>query len=406
MKDWGMLQAPSASTRIPVQGLSGWGDAAEAAGSGISAAIAGGLALAEKVRQVKTAGELAEFSGRLHRIGAEVQAELGTQDVQDWEYCWQQMGAPRFAAAVEELSPAAREQGRSLAAEFSRRMSVQAWKERELDKLKRARERWQQRVDEAVEAGDAAAAEHWLQEGAGVFVPQEQVQTHGNALRSRACAAGWRAALAENPRKALADYSAAPAEALPQESAAALALQEEVERCRDRERAGLAQHLAASVMEGESLQQQELEQAVQAGLISPQQLQSALAQPGYLPPGELCNWFARVDEVGESGREQDELRLQIATEALPVDARRKLLSRLELAARVAPGDRRSLSHSLQRLYGVGALGCPGDTEALERLAELQQQGLELLNHDGADSAARWLLQVADSGNNWICYNDK
>jgi len=406
MKDWGMLQPPSASPRIPVQGLSGWGDAAEAAGSGISAAIAGGLALAEKVRQVKTAGELAEFSGRLRRIGAEVQAELGTLDVQDWEYSWQQTGAPRFAAAVEELSPAAREQGRSLAAEFSRRMSVQAWKEWELDKLKRARERWQKRVDEAVEAGDADAAEHWLQAGAGVFVPQEQVQTHGNSLRSRACAAGWRTALDANPRKALADYAAAPAEALPQESEAARALREEVEHCRDRERAGLAQQLAASVMAGAPLQQQELTQAVRAGLISRQQLQSALSQPGDLPPGELCNWLARVDEVGETCREQDELRLQIATESLPVEVRRKLLSRLELAARVAPADRRSLSHSLQRLYGAGALGCPGDAEALERLAELQQQGLELLNHDGADSAARWLLHVADSGNNWICHNDK
>ncbi len=406
MKDWGMLQAPSAGVRIPVQGISGWGEAAQAAGSGISAAIAGGMALADKVQQVNTVGELAEFSGHLRRIGAEVQEELGAQDVQDWEYSWQQLCAPRFYAAVEELSPAAREQGRILAAEYSRRMSVQAWKERQLDKVKRARERWQQRVEEAVEAGDASAAERWLQSGAGVFVPLEQVSAQGNILRSRACAAGWRAALAGNPRQAMADYAGARSEALPQEREDARELQQHVEQLRQQERAVFARQLASYVKDGIPYGHRELEQAVQAGLLNRSQMLTALAQEKEWQPEERCNWFFRVDEVGETSGEQDDLRMQIVTAALPDAARRELLARLELAIRVAPGDRRALSRSLQRAYGTGSLGCPGDTEALERLAELQQSGLELLAQQGAEPAAQWLQQVSNSGNNWICFNNK
>ena len=66
-------------------------------------------------------------------------------------------------------------------------------------------------------------------------------------------------------------------------------------------------------------------------------------------------------------------------------------------------DRRTLSRGLWQLYSTGCLGCPGDSMALQRLAELQQTGLPVLAQEGSESAARWLEHVRGGGDRWVCF---
>ncbi len=404
MKEWGMLHAPSPGIQLPVQGVLGWDSAVRELGSGISSVLAGSAASVAEREQVNSVGKLAEFSGRLQEIGAETGAELAEREVQDWDYSWQQLSAPRLAEAVEELPPAAREAGRMLAAAYSHRASVQALRNREVARLQQARSGWQQRVEAAVQAGDSAAAEAWLQSGAGIFVPEGEVEQQRAQVRSRACASGWMSALAAAPLQALADYAAAEPEALPQGEAAAL-LQEEVERSRRSARASYAARLAARVLAGREPEAAEHQAALRAGLLSEAQAAAAGAEPKTLSRGERCVWFRRVDESAADEAALPQLQLDIATAPIPLSERRELLERLELALQVDAADRRTFSRSLWHMYESGQFGCPGDSAALERLSELQRSGLPILARSGSEAVARWLEQIRSGANRWVCFDE-
>ncbi|MBQ2380800.1 MAG: hypothetical protein II295_10485 [Akkermansia sp.] len=405
MKEWGMLSAPGAGVHIPVQGVMGWDSAARSLGSGIASFIEGSTAWAQEKEQVTATGDLADFSRRLQHIGEEIRSELSERDIEDWDYSWQQASAPRLAEAVAELPPAAREAGRELAAAYSRRASVQALRDREVARLGQARTRWQQRVDAAVQAGDADGAEAWLQSGAGVFVPEQEVESTRQQVRSRASVARWRSALAQQPLQALADYDAAAEQSLPAVEDDARTLRNEVERCRSIARSTLAGELMSAVKADTSYEAATLQQAQQAGLLTAEQVASATAEPRRLQPHARCTWMQRVDECPADSSARTNLVLDIATAALPMEERRQLLERLEMAATVAPSDRLALSRCLRQLYDSGALGCPGDAVALQRLADLQLAGLPILAREGSEAAARWAEQQRSNAGQWVCFEN-
>lgn len=403
MKEWGMLRAPSPAVHIPVQGVTGWGEVAESVGRGASALILGSSALAKEKEQVETTGDLAEFSRRLHAIGDETRAQLAERDVQDWDYAWQEVSAPRFAEAVAELPPAAREAGREFAEYYSRRAAVEALRDRELQQLGKARKNWQQRVDAAVQAGDAEQAEHWLQSAAGVFVPQSELEEERTRVRSRACVAGWRASLAERPLQALADWAVASPESLPQEQSAKQKLQAEVELTRQTVRAQLGQELAQLSAQQQPYDDSVLEQAASAGIISRAQLANAQSKAQELTTGELCCWQRRVDEVADDEAARLDLQLDILTAPMLPQERTALMARLNAGAAVPPGDRQALSYTLWDYYSAGYFGCPGDEAALQRLAQLQQAGSAKLAEDGREAAFRWLEGEQGGKERWVCF---
>ncbi len=398
-----MLSAPSPSVHLPVQGVMGWGEVARSTGSGISSVILGSAALMKEKEQVTATGDLAEFSRKLHDISDETRARLAGREVKDWDYSWQQESAPRFAEAVAELPPAARQAGREFAEAYSRRASIQALRDREIEQLGHARRNWQQRVESAVQSGDVEQAERWLQSGGGVFVPESELETERRRVRSRACAVNWRSALANKPVLALADWGAATPDDLPQDPAELRYLKAEVERTRRESAANLALHLAEQVNNQLPYDETELEQAAAAGLISAAQLNDARRQSRELKPAEFCTWLRRVDELSDDPAERLSTKLAILTAPISQAQRAGLLQRMELAGGVAADDRRTLSRSLWQLYSAGYLGCPGDSLALQRLAELQQGGLPVLAHEGSEAAARWVEHVRGGGDRWVCF---
>ena len=308
-----MLSAPSPSVHIPVQGVMGWGEVARSLGSGISSVILGSAALVKEKEQVTATGDLADFSRKLHDISDETRARLAGREISDWDYAWQQESSPRFAEAVAELPPAARQAGREFAESYSRRASIQALRDREIEQLGQARSNWQQRVESAVQAGDAEQAERWLQSGAGVFVPQAELEKQSRAVRSRACAVNWRAALADRPVQALADWAAAAPGARPQDPAELQYLAAEVESARRESAAALATRLTEQVNARLPYDDVELEQATAAGLISKAQLADARRKPRALKTAELCTWLRRVDELGDDPTERISTKLSILT---------------------------------------------------------------------------------------------
>lgn len=403
MKEWGMHRAPATGAAIPVKGVVGWEETVAAVGSGIASVLAGSATLAEQTEQVRNTGELAAFSECLRTIGDETRAELAERDIKDWNYSWQQASSARFAEAVAELPPGARAAGRELAEAYSHRASVLALRERELGKLGTARERWQQRVDAAVQSGDADAADRWVQSGADVFVAPGEMEQKRRQVRSRACAARWQAGLARAPMQTLADFDHATPEQLPSEREAHRRLQGEVERCRRTVRRDWAHTLAARLENEEETEAEEWQAARRAGLLSEQQLADAMASPRTLNTAGRCDWLRRICEVAAPEEERTALMLDIATAPIPLEQRRDLLTRLAQTADVEVQDRRTLSRSLWQLYNSGALGCPGDETALSRLEELLEQGTPLLAREGAESAARWVDYVRNSGNRWVCF---
>lgn len=406
MKEWGMLRAPSPSVQIPVQGVMGWGEVAQSLGGGISAAILGSTELAKEKEQVTATGELAAFSRQLHEIADDVRTRLFGHEAQDWEYAWEQLSAPRFSEAVAQLPPNARRAGRQLAEDFSRRAALQAFRDREMQQLDKARDNWQQRVESAVQAGDATMAERWLQSGAGVFLPQEQLEQERRSVRSRAGASLWMRGLEESPMKMLAELAGASEDSLPQEKEDMRRLQSAVQRSRKVARAELVQRMEAQLAAGEDYDEAELELAGRAELLSERQLADARRSPRSLTQNELCVWNRRVDEAPADSPERESLQLDILTAPIPLSQRRKLLKRFALCGSVPEEDRLSLSRGLWQMYSNGQFGCPGDVMALQRLEQLQSVGLPLLAESGTEAAANWMEQVNSGGIHWVCFSEK
>ena len=401
IKEWGMLQGAQSPVRIPVENLHGWVDATQRLGRGIVSSILGTQQLLQDEEKVTAEGELAAFSEQLHRIGTETAAELAEQAPEDWDYAWQKASAPRLAAAVAALPPPARKAGQELAEAYNAQASLRAQRDSKIRSIEQARQHWQQRIDHAVEAGDATRAEQWLQSGEGIFVPSTELEQRKTQAKSQACVARWRRGLAAEPIKALADYYTATAEQLPTEEDDRRVLDEEVTRLA----AGARKDLAQDILAGKYPRPRELHPTIAAGILSPAEYEQACTAPQVLHTAEQIEWMRRIDECDDSPTAQTDLLMAIATAPMEPQTRNRMHARARLAAQVAPDDRRVFSRQLLHLFSEGGFGCPRDREAQQRLCTLQQTGLAVLAEQGTEASAEWLRGVSAHCNAWVCYSD-
>ncbi len=401
MKEWGMQQAPAAPARIPVENLHGWVESTEKLGRGVVSAVLGTQRILQAEEQITAGGELAAFSEQLHRIGDETAAELAEQQVEDWDYAWAQTGSPRFAEAVAALPPHARAAGAELAEAYSAQASLRALRDRKVTSIRQARQHWQQRVDDAVQAGDAQRAEQWLQSGAGVFVPPGEMQQRKQQVESKACVARWVGALQADPVQTLSDFYAATQTDLPAQETDRAGLAEQMQQQHARERRALAQSFAG----GNRPAQPELERAVSAGILYPQEAETAAVPPRELSVSEHIDWLRRLDESADDETTQTDLLMAVGVAPMAADTRRRLVERMQMNARVAVEDRRAFSRRLLQLYADGGFGCPQDAEAQQRLRDLQLAGMPVLAQQGSEAAAEWLQALPTHGNAWVCFSD-
>ncbi|MBR1997851.1 MAG: hypothetical protein IJ993_05510 [Akkermansia sp.] len=401
IKEWGMQHAPSSTVRIPVEGLHGWVDATERLGSGMVHAVLGADQLLQAEKQITAGGELAAFSEQLHRIGNETAAELADKTPQDWDYAWQAASTPRIAEAVAALPPEARPAAQELAEAFNAQASLRAQRDQKVQAIEQARRHWQQRVDEAVETGDAQRAEQWLQSGAGIFVPQQELEQRKQQAGSNACKMRWLKAVQADATQALADYLAATPEQLPETKEDNTALAEHMQQQRQTCRMELAQ----SFLQGKTHPHEELQKALAAGILTQSEYEQACTTPRKLSPAEQIDWMRRMDECSDD--EPEKINLQMALGTAPMDAqtRRHMLTRARLAEKIPTEDRRALSRRLLHLYATGGFGCPQDAEAQQRLCSLQRAGLPLLAEQGSEAAAEWLQSISAPCDAWVCFSD-
>lgn len=396
-----MLRAPQSAVRLPVEGMTGWGDIAGQLGSSMASVLGTAAEFAGMRERVQAGGELAAFSEKLHKIGAEVARELDEQEVDDWEYSWNAAADGRLQEAVDSLPWSARKAGAELAAAYSERASLQARRKRDLQKVNHAREQWQLRVKQAVQAGDAERAAAWLDSGAGIFVPYEQLEEQKRLSADKACLAKWQKALNASPMQALVAYAAAEKEDLPSREEDRSELREFARLQRVELRKRWAQALAS----GESVADDEWTNAVAAGVLSQTEAESARGIPQSLSTASLCEWKQRIGESTTDDATITELLMQMGTTPMTIENRKTLMDYVRLSSRVQEDDRRTLMRCLGDLYSNGFFGCPSDSFAQERLLTLQTSGLNLLNDNGAQAAADWLQSLQESGDTWITLSD-
>lgn len=403
MNEWGVQRAPSGVVQVPLQGLMGWESAAREIGEGVSDVLLGSAKMAEEREKVTRTGELAAFSERLRTIADETRAELSDQQVGDWDYAWRAAYAPRLAEAVAELPPSARQAGRRLAELHSAQASVEALRDRELSRIGKARQQWQRRVDEAVEAGDEERATRWLRSGQDVFVPTGKMEEQQQAVSSRAAFSRWKAGLESSPLQTLAGLREAAEEGLPSRKEERTLLRREEERAQKRARRAFLERLTSGLEDDDWPDDDEWTLACRAGVISEEQKKSALAEPQALSLRERCDWQRRIDESADDEESLTALQLDVLTSALPRRERRTLMARAKLAAGVTMADRRAMSNQLWNLFSEGCFGCPGDRMALQRLSDLQGAGLPVLAEQGSEASARWVEGLRRSADCWVCF---
>ncbi len=406
MKEWGMLAVPGQPAHVRTQGLYGWDRVGRSVGAGLGAALEGGVDLLE-LDKVSSAGELADFSEQLRSISAEVRDELEEQEVQDWDYAWNAAASPRFAEAVQGLSAASREAGQELARMYSAQASIEARRDRDIRRVSSARGRWEQQVEASVSAGQEEQAARWLEAGRGVFVPEDQMETRRQEVRSRACRARWEKRLQASPLEALSEMAAARRKKealLPTGKAESRRLEQSCTRVRHSLRRELAKSFSARLQADEEIDEETLKLAVKAGVLP--------VAPEYprgerkLSDADRAAWFRWLDCRADHEEDEVEARLCIATAPLPLAERRSLLSRLEKSRGVAAADRRSLCNQLFALYHGGGLGCPSDAEAQRTLLSLLEEGATLLAEQGSSAIPDWLEARRAGTGGWVCYEEE
>ena len=400
-----MLSYPGRGVQVPLQGIATMDEPAARLGRVIEGAAQLGAQLAEQQETVTAAGSLADFAGRLRQIEQEAREEIDMQNVRDWQYAWKQASEPRLAEAVGELPPESREAGRHLAAVYNAQASATAKRDYELGRIGLARHRWQARVDDAVERGDAEEAERWIKAGKSLFVPDGAVEEQQRKVRSQSVLNCWKKAFRTNAAEALAALRREDAR-LPQEEADAECLQQLRDAqfravCRT-----MAEEMGQSVNAGQLPSRELYEKAAAAGVLSPQQAESARKTPEYGWGVSVGNWNRRVDECPEEEGAITRLQLDILAAPLPVAERSGLLRRLQRVREIPAPIRSQLSRGLWNMYLSGSFGCPGDGEALQVLTRLQGMGLEEMtrNRHGAEPE-RWLAAVRPVDDTWICFNN-
>lgn len=393
IREWGMLSYPGRGVQIPLQGIATIDEPATRLSRVIEGAAQLSATLAEQQETVTTAGNLAEFAGRLRSIEDEARAEIDMQNVRDWKYAWKQASESRLAEAINELPPESREAGRHLAAVYNAQASATAKRDYELGRIGLARHRWQARVDEAVERGAADEAEQWIKAGEQLFVPQPEVETRTRAARSRSLLNRWKEAFRQNASDALQELQLESAELPTEEND-----REELQRLSETGFREVCSSLAA-----------EMSTAVEAGQEPSSALYKTAKAVGAIkdagerdePPLPVCDWNRRIDECPENEEAETRLKLDILSAPIPVTERRQLLQRMYRNREVPAAARSDISRRLWNMYQSGRLGLPGDREAQQHLARLQEQALAT-QHPPSEPEL-WIEKVRPKAEAWICY---
>lgn len=401
MKEWGMQAYPRQGVHLPLNALNDWGRTGRALGQGVAAAGQGLAALAPAIEQVARTGRSADAAAMLDEIGRETVEELLDLPVRDWDYSWQQAYAPRVHEMLNEFSGGERDEALRLSELYGEKYSLEGRRSMELERLHQAKSHWRRQVDTAVQSGDADSARQWVEQGRGVFVPESEMPQELEAVQSRSLLSRWQQHLLQDPHTALAEWQS-PTALKPAGQAELSALEKEMQKTRAGLFDQLAVQLGASLEQGDEPDAGQLERAVAAGVLAPEQL-ALLQQPRTaLSVAESCNWFRRIDERAEA----DDARLvvDIALAPLPVEQKQVLLRRLQDTAAVPQQRRSRMSRALWNLYRAGRFGCPGDEEAMRCLGRLQEEALRGMNSWSEKDCERWLETFSRAGeDNWVCF---
>lgn len=402
MKEWGLLAYPRQGVHLPLNALNDWGRTGRALGLGVAEAGQGAAAFTQALEQVTRTGEQADAAALLEEIGRETTAEMLEQPVRDWDYSWQQAYAPRVHALLEQLPESEQAEVLRLSETYSRRSSLDARRRKELERIRSAREHWQQQVEAAVERGDEEAARRWLEQGRGVFVPEAAMPQEQEHLQSRCLQSRWQQQLQQNPLEALAEWRLGES-ARPAGGAELSALERSMQQARAGVLSQLAGQLSAAVEQGAEPDSPELEHAVAAGVLAPEQVEQSRLPRRALTTEALCDWSRRIDE--RSGNEEEQLVVDIALSPIPTEQKQRLLRRVQSTAAVPPQQRSAASRVLWNLYLDGRFGCPGDEEAMQCLGRLQEEALQRLATPQEKALEQWLAQLCQPADTWLCFAD-
>lgn len=395
-----MLSYPRQGVHLPLNALNDWGRSGRVLGQGVAEAGTGATELADAVYRVQKTGSVADMASALEQIGRETTEELLELPVRDWDYSWQQAYAPRVQEMLARYSGEDREQALRLSELYGRRYSLDGRRRMEVERIRQSRRNWQQKVDSAVQQGDSQSARDWLEQGSGVFLPEEQLPQQLDQAQSRSLQARWQQRLLQEPLAALVAWNGEQEER-PADAEALRALNQEVEQTRCRVLGSLAAGLAAGVAQGKEPDAAELQQAVDAGVLPLEQVAEWLTSPREPVSGAVCDWQRRIDE--RSTADDERLTVDIALAPLPVGQRRALLARLQATTALPEQQRVGISRCLWNMYRQGYLGCPGDVESLQALERLQKEALERQCSGTEKDCTRWLTQLRSETENWVCY---
>lgn len=400
MKEWGMLPYPGRGVHVPAQGIGGWGAAVADAARGAQSVVQG-AAMQGARDKVASAGDLAGFYGRLQEVVAEAGEEMEARgEVKDWDYAWDNVCTPLVNRALQDLPEESRGAARELAAAYTARAALERRRDAELERISQSRAQWRGQLERAVQDGDEVSARLWLQQGRDVFVPAAEMEDMERCVQSGAALARWNSRLQQDPLAALGELAGESAD-LPGRQEDRARLQETAEDMRRTLRARAAGQLAEDVMAQRETPADWVEQATAAGVLTAEQGRAMRQPRRALPAAERCDWQRRIDE--RSGDDDDALRLEICTAAMPRAEQQRLLQRMQAGAGVPAEERRGLSRRLWGLYGSGCFGTPGDALACRRMDELQQDALALLAGGDRRALDSWLQDCSSREERWICY---
>lgn len=427
-----MLSSPRSSVQIPTQGIRERAAAWGALGQGVGT-LGAGLAEAEKdepkqpqppeaARQneaalhdepspdttteqqrlacdhVQAVGDMAAFSDRLKNVFQEtaqsVREALNGNASLDWETAWRQQNSPLLQEALADLPPSERPLGQQMAAVYGASEARRARREHELGRIGESRNRWQGCLEQAVAAGDERQAAHWLQMGRGVFVPEGEMEQRQEEVSSRCCLSRWQNDLENKPVETLGAWMNGTEE-LPQREEERTALQKSATAVQQELEQHWAQEFSQQVAAGLEPDAAAVQQARQLGVV-----QAAAAPRRGQEARLLCDLCRRVDE--HDSPDTAALRLQLSTAPLPLDARRRLLQRLETQSAVPAETRGAVSRALWNMYRAGRFGCPGDAVALKRMARLQEAAPARLTAAPAGTVPTdWLTEIRSREEAWV-----
>ena len=396
-----MLAYPRQGVQLPTHSLNDWGRSGQAFGQGLAGALHGAADLADAMQRVSSTGSEADIAGRLDTIAQETAAELRDKPVRDWDYSWQQAYEPRLHQMLAELDTESREQAQRMSPTYSAHHSLRARRAAEVERIRHARRQWQERVENAVQQGDTAAARRWLEQGNEVFVPAGQLPQQLEAVESRSLCARWQQQVQQNPAEALAAWNA-PGAVRPAREEELRLLRPSLEQAGRELGAALAQQLAAAVEQGSAPDESALEQAAAAGVLPQEWLAAHRQTPQPLAVAGTCDWLRRIDE--RAAGDDDRLVVEIALAPIPLEERRLLLRRVQATAALPQPQRAGISRALWSLYHAGHFGCPGDSAALRCLGRLQEEALQRQQTTtGSKELNSWLETLQRSDDHWLCY---